>query len=714
MAVATIVILSVLLSIHLLPSKVSLKLGDTSPEDVIAHRRASYVDVAETGRKRRQAAESVRKIYLAEPRASDQVDGAVKTVFRTIETVRDQYPLLPTSEKVRRVRERLGALLGSRISTQTFAALLSTDPDSLREIRDDALRIVSAAMSKQVYDDDIQAARKKLAADAKRLFEDSGRAELVGEIARDSLKPNQIFNEKLTMAARQKARENVQAELRAIEPGDLVIANGDTVFEEHIQKFIALGLRNPKLDYRSAASLTLLVVVAVLLVLGYLSRYHQDVYTNTKTLLLVALIVVLSVAALRVGGSMLGIKLSPTHVGYFGVLWVVAAAMFLAVLVNPQVSIVIAALLSIVLSLMLNNELRYAATALVTSLVGIYSVANIRDRSDLVRAIAALAAVGVILVGIMGGLSGDSFSRMLRNSGWAIAIAVAPTLLLWIGTELLERLFGRTTHISLFELANTNKQLLRRLVMEAPGTYTHSVAVGHLAETAAEAIGADSLVARVASYYHDIGKIRRPHFFVENQHVENIHDQMNPTLSALVITSHIKDGVEIAKKSRLPKIVLDVIMQHHGTSLVQYFYNQAAGEQEASTALEQQFRYPGPKPRTKEAAIVMLADSVEAASRCIAKPTPAKIELLVSRIVAEKLRDGQLDESDLTFKQTSKIADTFVKTLTGTLHARIDYPEPPTAKGKKPISNADSDSEFAKSAGETAANQSSGRKAAAG
>jgi len=250
--------------------------------------------------------------------------------------------------------------------------------------------------------------------------------------------------------------------------------------------------------------------------------------------------------------------------------------------------------------------------------------------------------------------------------------------------------------------------------MEAPGTYTHSMAVGHLAETAAEAIGADSLAARVASYYHDIGKIRRPHFFIENQRVENVHDRINPTLSTLVITSHIKDGVDIAKEYRLPKLVQDIIAQHHGTSLVQYFYSQFAGEQDPSTALEQQFRYSGPKPQTKEAAIVMLADSVEAASRCLDKPTPAKIEMLVNRVVADKLHDGQLDECDLTFKELSKITVSFARALVGTMHARIEYHDVTGGEARKVVANGSVDSEQPTSAGESAPNGEPGPSAVAG
>jgi putative nucleotidyltransferase with HDIG domain len=370
--------------------------------------------------------------------------------------------------------------------------------------------------------------------------------------------------------------------------------------------------------------------------------------------------------------------------------------MFVAVLVDRQVAILVTALLSVVLGTVLSNELRYACGALITGLVAIYCVADIKGRQDLLRTLGWISVTGVLLVWVYGTIAGDSVSEMVAGTFWAgVLLPFVATTLFFFGTIALERPFERVTHLSLLELADTNSPLLRRLLMEAPGTYTHSLAVGHLAEGAAAAIGADTLVARVASYYHDIGKLRRPHFFIENQHVENVHDGINPTLSTIVITSHVRDGIEIGKEYRLPKVVLDIIAQHHGTSLVQYFYNQFTDEFDPSTPVEQQFRYPGPKPQTKEAAIVMLADSVEAASRTLDKPSVAKIETLVNRVVADKLRDGQLDESELTFREVSKITMTFARSLVGTMHARIEYPEPTQIGERKGVTDADTDSERA-------------------
>lgn len=702
LAFATIAILSILLSMPMLPSRIGLKAGDICPEDIIAPRTAQYLDEAETELRRTKAVAGVPKVYEPIPTAADKAAGALKAVFAAVEETRKKPASQPVAARIEQIRKRLGTSTGSRISNSTFVSLLGLDANSVRRIAEDASRLVTTAMSRVIHDDpaDFRATQREVGMEAQHVATDPRMAALVGEIAQDALRPNQSYDIRSTITQQEAAREAVQPVYRTISQGEVVVAKGEPLLQGHIQKLEALGLRNPRIDYRTVAALTALVVMVVLLVVGYLAMYYPDVYRSTKLLLLLSLLAVIGTLALRISGSMLGISLTPVQVGYLGVLWVVTVGMLVAVLVNAQVSVVIAALLSIVLSLMLNGELRYAVSSFMMALVGIYGVADIRDRTDLARSVGSLAVAGIALVWVLGAINNDTAYAMRTGTFWAgVVVPIGAAAIFLIGTVPLERLFGLTTHLSLLELADTNKPLLRRLVMEAPGTYTHSMAVGHLAETAAQAIGADSLMARVASYYHDIGKIRRPHFFVENQNVENAHDRINPTLSALVITSHIKDGAEIAKEFKLPKVVVDVISQHHGTSLVQYFYDQAMGEQDPCVALESQFRYSGPKPKSKEAALIMLADSVEAASRAMSKPTRAAIELIVNKVIADKLRDGQLDESDLTFKEVSRIADAFIRALTGTLHARIDYSE---VMDTKKAANGDSDSKPAVDSGDQA------------
>src|SRR5690606_19757299 len=307
-------------------------------------------------------------------------------------------------------------------------------------------------------------------------------------------------------------------------------------------------------------------------------------------------------------------------------------------------------------------------------LAGVLSVRKVSDRSDLTRAGFVVGAVTFITMLALGLFRAERFLVTYSFLGLVNGLISA------IGTiglfPYLESIFGITSSIRLLELSNPNQPLLRKLLMEAPGTYHHSMIVGNLAEAAAEAIGGDSLITRVGAQYHDIGKTKRPYFFIENQYGgENPHDKIAPSLSTLILTSHVKDGVDMAKQYRLPECVIDFIREHHGTTLARYFYHKAVENAKGEPCDENDFRYPGPKPQTRESAVVLLADSVEAAVRTLRQPTPGRIEGLVRKIVKDHLADGQLDESNLTLRDLDKIADAFVKVLTGIYHKRIDYPE---------------------------------------
>jgi len=285
--------------------------------------------------------------------------------------------------------------------------------------------------------------------------------------------------------------------------------------------------------------------------------------------------------------------------------------------------------------------------------------------------LSALLAAGAF--GIALGAS-VSWVDALGSGLWGVATGVGAVALFWLGLTLLERPFRLATPMTLLELAALEHPLLRQLRDRAPGTYFHSQQVGQLAEEAALAIGADSLLARVAGYYHDIGKLSKPEFFIENQNgVETLHAGINPTLSARIIAAHVREGVELARQHRLPTAVCDIIAQHHGTSLITYFYHQAVGGGH-DPVLEQHFRYEGPKPQTREAAIVMLADTVEAASRVLGDVTPARLANFVHEMIEMRRQDGQLDECNLTFRDLSLIEEAFVRVLVAARHRRIEYP----------------------------------------
>jgi hypothetical protein len=498
------------------------------------------------------------------------------------------------------------------------------------------------------------------------------------EVGNSYITSNRVYDSALTDSLRKRKSSAVPPQYGQIMQGETVIMKGERVTPEHITKFAALDLQNPKIDYGTILCITMLVGCVAMFIIVYIARYHPAIYASDKLLMLLSLIIVTNVFGLKLGGMMLGLKLSGLQFGYFAMSWIATTGMLTAVLLDPQLALVVVSLLSCTAGLALDHELRWALSAFISSLVAIYAVSDIRHRSDLVRAGAAVCAANMCVVWLIGRISGDELSELLLGATWAVVGGLASIMLFALGTALLEKPFGITTHNRLIELSDTNNPILKRLLMEAPGTYSHSIFVGNVASMAADVIGADALLVRVASYYHDLGKIRRPHFFVENQYVENAHDGLNPSLSALVIRSHIKDGLDIAKEYKLPPLICQLLSEHHGTSLVRYFYSQAVTAANGSTALEQQFRYDGKKPQSRESALLMLADSVEAASRTLSKPTPGQIEDLVDKIISDKLSDGQLDESELTFKDISRIRESFIRTLTSMMHARIEYPELPT------------------------------------
>jgi putative nucleotidyltransferase with HDIG domain len=415
--------------------------------------------------------------------------------------------------------------------------------------------------------------------------------------------------------------------------------------------------------------------------------FHRDVYNNNLYLTLLILII-LSTLIISLGVKNISNYLIPLAAG----------SMLISILINPQVAVFASFTMSVVVGIMLGNDFSHALVALSGALIGIFCTAKVSQRSDLTKAGGIIGGAKFILITGTMLLNNSTALEILKESPWGLVSGILSAILA-IGTlPFLENAFGITSAIKLLELSNPNQPLLRKLMLDAPGTYHHCIIVGNLAEAGAEAVGADSLLARVGANYHDIGKLKRPYFFIENQLTsDNPHDKLSPTLSALIITSHVKDGVEIAKEYRLPDCITDFIVQHHGTSLLSFFYQKALESADEKKPDEASFRYEGPKPKTREAAIVMLADCVEAAVRSLPKPTHGKIEGLIRQIIKNKLSDGQLDECDLTLKDLDKIAVAFSKIMTGIFHTRIEYPDKLKELQRKDLNNGQyNDKQFAR------------------
>jgi len=331
--------------------------------------------------------------------------------------------------------------------------------------------------------------------------------------------------------------------------------------------------------------------------------------------------------------------------------------------------------------------------------VGAHRVARCEQRSILVKAGLTVGGVNLLMIFSYYLISGDPFKMALLSDLIMGFFGGALTSVLVLGiAPIVESFFGYTTDIKLLELANMDNPILKDVILQAPGTYHHSIIVGSLAEAGAKSIAANPLLARVSAYYHDIGKLKKPLYFIENAGgADNKHDHLTPSMSSLILISHVKDGVELARENHLGQRIAHIIQQHHGTSLISYFYQKAKEKENPEMGLlnEEDFRYPGPKPQTKEAGIVMLADAVEAASRTLSEPTPSRIRGLVQRITNSIFLDGQLEECELTLKDLQKIEEGFSRILTAIFHQRIDYPAPPASESPKK-SDEDLDSKSAK------------------
>jgi len=325
------------------------------------------------------------------------------------------------------------------------------------------------------------------------------------------------------------------------------------------------------------------------------------------------------------------------------------------------------------------NKLDIAGVSLVGGMVSIFAMKGVRKRSQVIAGGLAIGFCNMSYLIGMGLIRSLDFNTYITESVFGLANGIMSAVIVTGVLPIFENTFKITTDISLLELADLNHPVLKEMVIKAPGTYHHSLVVGNLAEAACESVGASSLLARVSSYFHDIGKIEKASYFSENQAAgDATHDKLSPTMSSLIITNHVKNGVELAKKYNLNKKIIDIIREHHGTGLVFYFFKRALEKVINENIGEQSFRYPGPKPQTKEAACVLLADSVEAASRALEDPTPSRIKGLVKKIINNKFIDGQLDACDLTLKDLEKIATVFTHILTGIFHTRIEYPEEKT------------------------------------
>ncbi len=499
------------------------------------------------------------------------------------------------------------------------------------------------------------------------------------------LRPNLTFNGNETEARRQLARESVKPVLFQVKKGEMIVREGERVSEEQIKKLRALrDVGSDISTFRVAAGLFLTTILLLLVVQRFAVRNIRKYHLDNRDLLFLALAVLgqffLIKVAIFVANALESALPYVDSASYYYLFPFAVGAMLVRIVLNAEVALVYTLLVSLLLGILFGNNLLIVLFLFADSLTGAHWVRHCNERATLYRAGLRIALLNLLLIPGIHLLAGHLFDWQLLykmafgvGSGFLCAVIVTGTI------PLVESLFKYTTDIKLLELANMNTPALRELMIQAPGTYHHSIVVGNMVEAAAENINANPLLARVAAYYHDIGKAKKPLYFIENtKGLENRHDKLTPSMSALILMAHVKDGVEMAKENKLGQKLVDIIRQHHGTALMKFFYEKAKSKEDPGvhSVDERAYRYPGPKPQTREAALIMLADAVEAASRTLTDPTPARIQGMVQKIINNIFIDGQLDECELTLKDLHNIAKSFNRVLAGIFHHRVDYPEP--------------------------------------
>ncbi|MDO8518628.1 MAG: HDIG domain-containing protein, partial [Deltaproteobacteria bacterium] len=508
------------------------------------------------------------------------------------------------------------------------------------------------------------------------------------EFAADRLKPNVKDNGLETDARSLKARTNIKNVVIKIQRGESIIRSGDRFEPWHLT--VIKGIREERLKssglFRFAGTF-IFVNLVLLIVYFFAAKYIRKFNPSRRDMIFLGSTLILFLVTLRFGVFLSDVlrdalPFSVSQATIYYVIPMAAAAMLVRFILNSETALVFAVVLSLFAGIFVENNLELTVFYLISGVFAAHVIAHVDKRSSvllcgayvgLVNAATIFSLNLLAQVTVAGSLT---FSQMAFNMVSAFFGGVLTSMMVLILTPIAESLFNYTTDIKLLELANLSHPLLREMIVRAPGTYHHSQLVGILSEAAAQSIGANPLLSRVACYYHDIGKMRKPHYFIENQSGDNAHDRLSPSMSALIIESHVKDGIEMAREYKLPQRIADIIPQHQGTKLMGFFYSKAKQmEGTFGPVDEKDYRYPGPKPQTREAGIIMLADTVEAASRALPEKTPGKIRMTVEKLINQHFVDEQLDECDLTLKDLHLIAESFIKILIGIYHQRVEYPE---------------------------------------
>ncbi|RUS54437.1 phosphohydrolase [Kurthia sp. 3B1D] len=664
----------------------NVKLFQVSPETIRAVK--TIEDTEQTKLDKQAAADSVEPVYTYSEEVGKNQASVVRSIYnyaldaKEIEATSDSAKAAKAQQK--KQLEALKKSLDSKelnveLSDEDLAVLLAATKSELEDGRDSVVEKVTSVLQQPVREADVAEKRESIGNAIRLTY--SFPTDLMNvsiRIARSAMVANELLDEDATEQKRQQAIESIDP--TRILQGQIIVQEGEVIDRDVYHQLEVTGMLATHQSLKPYVGLALLIIIQMLFFyMIFNNAKNMKIEHKIRNLLIVSIIYVLSIGFME----LLGIVDREFDL-LLGFLFPAALApMMIRMLVGERIAVLVTMMLGISAGVIFQEgystvmQMEIALYMILSGISSLYFVRNMQKRSKVLQTSFGVAIVNSLFIAFYLLMTQSSYTA--KELLFYLVAAIVSALLsgaLTIGTlPFIETVFGILSSLRLIELSSPNHPLLKKILMEAPGTYHHSIMVANLAEAACEAVGADGLLARVGCYYHDIGKTKRPGFFVENQtNGLNPHDHLPPEKSRDIIIAHAADGVRILEKHKMPKEIVDIARQHHGTTAVKFFYYKA--KQQDPTVKESDYRYAGPKPQTKEIAIITVADSVEAAVRSMKDPTPEKIKNLVHAIAQDKLQDGQFDECDLTIQELHTIEQVFCETLNGTFHSRIEYPEP--------------------------------------
>lgn len=670
-AIVTAALLGVILAAPLTlfstapPTPNELAVGRASPLTILAPSQITFASELETDRARDQAARQVADVYDSPDAniAREQVRRAAR-IMDFLETVRAD-PYASNTEKV----EWVIALPNAQISREVVSRTLALETASYRQVISETLYVIDATMRDEIRENSLAAAKTRIPTRISLVLS-AAQADLVTQWVQPFIVPNTRLNVEKTQEAREQARANVGVVYRTLREGEAVVRAGEIISAETLEALQELGYLDSQNYFGEYVAGFLYAALVVAVGTVYLTRVAPPLLHEPRVLLILALLLLVTALGTKI------VTPGRTVVPYLFPF--ATAAMLGAALLSVSIGAGMAIMVTLCVAFITRGSVELSVFVLIGGLIGAAALQHRERLTSFVLTGLYVAFANVATILIFGLLARQEDLSSLVRVMLAAFGGGAFTGLIALGSQfVLGKAAGITTALELIDLARPTHPLLQKILREAPGTYHHSLIISNLAEHAAQQIGADALLCRVGAYYHDVGKTLNPQFFVENQFDGiNPHNTIDPRTSAKILHDHVTDGERIARKYGVSKRVRDFILQHHGTTLPVYFYEKAQAQTPHLVLDENEFRYPGPKPQTREAAIMMLADGVEATARAERPSNAHEIRFIIDRIVDARIREGQLDEAAITLRDLEKIRVAFLEVLQGLYHPRVKYPAP--------------------------------------